>query len=133
MDERLEFCHNGISHLICVVSLPALPEGKAGKRIESFLTAASQAAKKNAERALAHLAERYEKDPDPKKRFRHRPAYLSLSFSLSEEKTHYRIEQRLLLTRGARTLFEKRRAARFDLQSGRFIKEIHGKKNGQKG
>ncbi|MBP3606335.1 MAG: hypothetical protein J6J66_07040 [Clostridia bacterium] len=121
MGERLEFSHNGICHLILGYAPPALTDGRAQARILRFLDAAYASVKAEAEAALSRLAARYEADPDPKKHLRHRPYLLSLSFSLTKEKNFYRLDECLSLTRSGRSLAEKRRAARFDLQSGRLL------------
>ena len=121
MRERLKFSHNGICHLILEYTLPAPPRDKAEERILGFLDTAYASVKAKAEAALPRLVEHYSSNPDPKKHLRHRPCLLSLSFSLIKEKKFYRLDECLSLTRGGRTLYEKRRAARFDLQSGRLL------------
>ena len=121
MGERYELSEGGIRLLILEISMPALPEGEAGKRIREFLASVREAAKGSAEGALSRLSEKYESDPDPKKRFRHRPYLLALSFSSEKKKRYHRIEMKVTLSKGGRVLFEKKRAARFDLQSGRLL------------
>lgn len=121
MGERYEFSEGGICHLILECTLPAPPRDKAEERILGFLDTAYASVKAKAEAALPRLVEYYEKNPDPKKHLRHRPCLLSLSFSLAREKKFYKLDECLSLMRGGRTLYEKRRAARFDLQSGRLL------------
>jgi hypothetical protein len=121
MDERYEFSEGGMRLLILEISFPERPEGVAGERLGAFLSAAAQAVRQSAEDAIPRLFSRYENDPDPKKRFRYRPFVLSLSFSTEKKKRYYLVTERITLTRGGRVLFEKKRAARFDLQSGRLL------------
>lgn len=121
MDERYEFSEGGMRLLILEISFPALPEGTAGERLGAFLLSAAKAARQSAEDAIPRLFSSYENDPDPKKRFRHRPFVLSLSFSTEKKKRYYLVTERITLTRGGRILSEKQRAARFDLQSGRLL------------
>ena len=132
MGERYDFSESGVHLLTLEIFMPALPEGVAGERIGTFLRSVADTVKQGAENALPRLFSQYESDPDPKKRFRHRPCRLSLSFSLCEQKGYYRLQERLALTKGGRLLSEKQRAARFDLQSGRFLKKLREKRKPKK-
>ena len=122
MQERRALTQNGICHLIYEIQMPPLPEGQAKARILSFLTAITETVEEGAERMLARLAAQYENDKDPKKRFRHRPYHLSLSFALAEEKHCFLMCQTMQLSRSGRILFTKKKAARFDKKSGRPLK-----------
>ena len=122
MQERRALTQNGICHLIYEIRMPPLPEGQAKARILSFLTAITETVEEGAERMLARLAAQYENDKDPKKRFRHRPYLLSLSFEITEEKRSFTVHQTIQLSRSGRMLLSRKKAARFDKKSGRLSK-----------
>ena len=107
MQQRRALTHNGICHLILEVHRPELPGTAAGGRIESFLSAVEATVQTRAEQALPRLAAHYESDPDPRKRFRHRPYLLSLSFEITEPGRYLRMRAVLRLSKSGRTLFEK--------------------------
>ncbi len=118
MHEQQELSQNGVCHLICEYTIPPLPEGKAGARIEKALTALKDAALARAEAALPTLAARYAESTDPKKHLRHRPLFLLLEFSAEEKGRALRIAWTLSISRGGRILSNARGAMRFDKQSG---------------
>ena len=132
MGERYDFSESGVHLLTLEISMPVLPEGAAGERIGGFLRSVADTVKQGAKNARPRLFSQYESDPDPKKRFRHRPCRLSLSFFLCEERGYYRLEEQLALTKGGRLLSQKQRAARFDLQSGRYLKKLREKRKPKK-
>ena len=123
MENRKEFSEGGICHIVCECALPDLPEGKAGVRIREALEKFGEALYKSAEAALPSLSEKYEKNPDPHKKLRHRPLLLSLRFDCEERKRFFLIAHHLCLSRSGRTLSQKKGEVRFDKQSGYLLKK----------
>ena len=123
MENRKEFSEGGICHIVCECALPDLPEGKAGARIREALEKFGEAVYKSAEAALPSLSEKYEKNPDPHKKLRHRPLLLSLRFDCEERKRFFLITHHLCLSRCGRTLSQKKGEVRFDKRSGYLLKK----------
>lgn len=123
MKKTREFSQNGICHLFCEQSLPVLPEGTVGERIGALIEEMLRLAMKRAEAALPMLCERYEKDENPKKHLLHRPLFLSLSFTLEDAESKYRLCFFIRLSKCGRVLKEIKKAACLDRQSGRFLYE----------
>ena len=124
MENRREFSSSGICLLICEYRLPDLPQTKAGARIEEALKKFGEAVFQSAEAALPSLAEKYDRNPDPHKKLRHRPLLLSLRLDCEERKRFFLIKHHLCLSRCGRTLEKKEGAARFDKQSGYLLKKV---------
>jgi hypothetical protein len=123
MEHRQEFSHNGILHIICEYAPPPLPKGKAEERIQKLLDRMALAVFKSAEEALPSLSEKYEKNPDPHKKLRHRPLLLSLRFDCEERKRFFLITHHLCLSRCGRTLSQKKGEVCFDKRSGYLLKK----------
>ena len=124
MENRKEFSEGGICHIVCECALPDLPQTKAGARIREALEKFGEALYKSAEAALPSLSEKYEKNPDPHKKLRHRPLLLSLRFDCEERKRFFLITHHLCLSRCGRTLSQKKGEVRFDKQSGYLLKKV---------
>ena len=121
MENRREFSHSGICHVICECRSPELPSTPAGTRMKKTLTEIQDALMRSAEASLPALSEAYEKNSDPHKRLRHRPLLLSLQLDCEEKKRFILLSIRLQLSRCGRTLEKKEGAARFDKQSGHLL------------
>ena len=105
-----------------VISLP-LPtgEGKGAKKIAAFYRRLAEESVKGAEAALLPALQRaYEADTDPRKRFRHRPARLTVRGRVTEESEKYFSavwESRLVC--GAQKETVRRGAEIFTVKNGR--------------
>ena len=123
MENRKEFSEGGICHIVCECALPDLPQTKAGARIREALEKFGEALYKSAEAALPSLSEKYEKNPDPHKKLRHRPLSFSLAFSFEEQKKCFSVSVSIRLSRSGRTLSQKKGEVRFDKRSGYLLKK----------
>ena len=108
----------GIVFVILSVELPELlTEGKMAKRLSAYYAALSALYHAAAEKYLASERSAYAVDPDPKKRFTHRPLRLCCRTEISGEGP-YRILRRLSLSRGGAVLWERETLERVDTQRG---------------
>ena len=114
------------------ISLP-LPtgEGRGAKRIAAFYRELAKNAIAHAGEALIPaLWKAYEADPDPRKRFRHRPARLSLRGRVTEESECYFSlvrESHLIVAQGETA---RREAEIFSVKSGRLCPPAYLRQKG---
>ena len=122
------FCHEGVAILEWVADFPIFTTHGAGKKGKKRIARANAFYKTMAEKAdlyargglLSALVRQYEKDPDPRKRYRHARVRLSVTHSVERRDERFAAVQRqICVARAGKVLVSREESELFDLLRGR--------------
>ncbi len=126
-------CHEGVAILEWRAVFPLFTTHGVGKREKKGLTRIENFYKKMAEDADAYarggffsaLVQQYEKDPDPRKKFRHARVRLSVAHTVTQETGRFlSVRRTVCLSRAGKVIFEQEQIDRFDRIRGRICPPV---------